>query len=460
VGDEERRARLAVRHALSPFAQVNSPEAATRAMTVLHATEPATVYLSCRARVPGVALSDIASALYEQRSLVKQLAMRRTLFVFPRDLLPAVWPSASARVAASERARMAKDLVKAGITADGGGWLDAARGEVLAVLDAEPDGRQANDIRRAVPMIDVKVPVTPGGGWSASRVLTHLGATGDIVRGVNIGGWHTSRPRWTLTRHWLGGSGHGGSEHGGSEHGVNEHGGPGRDGLERGGPELGGPGRGGPELGGLKLGGPGRGGPELGGPELGGPELGGPELGAGRGGLGRLSSADGYREIVRRWLWSFGPGSEDDIVWWLGATKTIVRAALAEIGAVAVTLDHGGTGWLRPDDLDEVADPGPWVALLPVLDPTVMGWQGRGFYLGPHRDRLFDNHGNAGTTAWADGRVVGCWVQDAAGTVEVRLVEEVPAATRAALDAEAKRLTAWLDGFRVPSVYSSPAMRS
>ena len=27
--------------------------------------------------------------------------------------------------------------------------------------------------------------------------------------------------------------------------------------------------------------------------------------------------------------------------------------------------------------------PGPWVALLPVLDPTVMGWKERGFYLGP-----------------------------------------------------------------------------
>ncbi|MDI9902606.1 hypothetical protein QM716_22375 [Rhodococcus sp. IEGM 1409] len=47
VSDDERRARIGVRHALAPSFRVDSPEAATRAMTVLHATESATVYLSC-----------------------------------------------------------------------------------------------------------------------------------------------------------------------------------------------------------------------------------------------------------------------------------------------------------------------------------------------------------------------------------------------------------------------------
>jgi hypothetical protein len=73
-----------------------------------------------------------------------------------------------------------------------------------------------------------------------------------------------------------------------------------------------------------------------------------------------------------------------------------------------VTLDQGGTGWLLPEDLEEVPDPGSWAALLSVLDPTVMGWQGRDFYLGPHCNQIFDAGGNAGTTAWVDGRVTGC----------------------------------------------------
>ncbi|WP_432841931.1 winged helix DNA-binding domain-containing protein [Dactylosporangium sp. CA-092794] len=382
VSDAERRARLAVRHALVPAFRAGSAQAVTRAMTALHATEPATVYLSCWARTGSLAAADVDRALYEGRDLVKQLAMRRTLFVFPRELLPAVWPSASARVAANERARMAAEVVKAGLAADGHAWLDRARAEVLAVLAGAPGGRTATEIRLAVPMIDVKVTVTPTDPWSASRVLTQLGATADIVRGANTGGWHTSRPRWTLMRHWLG-------------------------------------------------------------------TVPAP-----------LGAAEGYREIVRRWLYSFGPGTEDDLVWWLGATKTAVRTALAELGAVAVALEPGATGWLLPDDLGEVSDPGPWAALLPVLDPAVMGWQGRDFYLGPHRDRLFDRRGNAGTTAWAGGRVVGCWVQDAAGAVEVRLLEPVTPAERRLLDAEAARLTEWLAGFRVPMAYLSPAMKS
>ena len=60
--------------------------------------------------------------------------MRRTLFVFPRDLLPAAWGSASARVAAPARARLAKDVEEAGLADDGEAWLDARRAAVLARL--------------------------------------------------------------------------------------------------------------------------------------------------------------------------------------------------------------------------------------------------------------------------------------------------------------------------------------
>ncbi len=384
VSDDERRARIGVRHALEPMFHVDSPEAATRAMTVLHATESATVYLSCWARVRSVDAADVDRALYDQRSLVKQLAMRRTLFTFPRDLLPAAWSSASARVANTERARMAKDVVKAGLAVDGNDWLDRARTEVLKLLTDRPEGLSAVEIRQAVPMTDVKVEGSAGEIWSAPRVLTHLGATADIMRGTNTARFPpVSRPLWTLTRHWL------------DDAPVD------------------------------------------------------------------LESADGYREIVRRWLYTFGPGTEDDIVWWLGSTKTVVRAALAELDAVAVSLDGGDTGWLLPDDVATVPDPGPWVALLPVLDPTIMGWKNRDFYLGPHRNQLFDTRGNAGTTAWVDGRVVGgCWIQDETGVVHVRLLETVSASARRSLDAEAARLTEWLGGVRIGTGgYVSQAMK-
>ena len=385
ISDDERRARLAARHALAPAARVTTPELAVRSMTVLHSTEPATVYLSLWARVTDLTVADVDRALYDDRTLVKQLAMRRTLFVFPRDLLPAAWGSASARVAAAQRARLAKEVVAYGIAPDGDAWLATAMAATIERL-ADGSALSAAELREQVPALAGRFDVAPGKAYGgnipiAPRVLTQLGLEAGIVRGHNGGGWRTSRPQWTAMRTWLG--------------------------------EV-------------------------------------PEL---------APEAAGYAEIVRRWLRTFGPGTEADLVWWLGATKGAVRRALADVEAVQVSLDGGGTGWVLPDDLEPEADPGPWSALLPVLDPTVMGWKDRAFYLGRHGPVLFDRNGNAGTTAWVSGRVVGCWVQDAEGRVRVVLLEDVDETAREALEREADRLTGWLEGQTVSTVYPSPAMK-
>src|SRR5918998_222921 len=131
-------------HALTPDHHADSPEAATRAMTVLHATEAATVHLAVWARTRDVSVADVDAALYERRTLVKQLAMRRTLFVFPRDLLAAAWGSASARVAAQERALLLKILVAQGVTTEPERWLEAAS---AAVLDRLRSGEELSAIR-------------------------------------------------------------------------------------------------------------------------------------------------------------------------------------------------------------------------------------------------------------------------------------------------------------------------
>ncbi len=386
VTDDERRARLVRRHAIAPECRVADTVAATRAMVVLHATEPASVHLAVAARTEGVAVPDVDRALYDDRSLVKQLAMRRTLFVFPRDLLPAAWGSASARVAEAERKRIGGNAATAGLAADGDAWLQARREEVLGLLhEVGPLG--ARELRERLPALDVKVETSPGTTWGgaipiAPRVLGWLGARGDIVRGVNGGHWRLSRPRWTPMAEWLG------------EEPV------------------------------------------------------------------PLPEREGYAALVGRWLARFGPGTETDLVWWLGATKGACRRALADLDAVPVSLDSGATGWLLPDDLDEEEPAEPAAALLPTLDPTTMGWKERGFYLAPEDvPYLFDSVGNAGTTAWWGGRIVGCWVQDDDGRVEVVLRGDPGRAARRALDAEAERLTGWLDGVVVGNVYKSRLMK-
>lgn len=390
IDDEERRARLARRHGLHPAHRLGDPLAVTRAMTVLHATEAATPYLSVWARTDGVSPDDVGRALYGERTLVKQLAMRRTLFAFPRELLPAALGSASARVAAQQRRLIAQDVERHGVAADGAAWLDSACRAVLERLAGSAPMR-AGELREELPELSGTMTVSPGKRYGgtfpvAPRVLTLLGAEGRLARGPNLGHWRTSRPTWTLMTDWLGEQ------------------------------------------------------------------------------VTPLTSQEGYAELVRRWLRTFGPGTVDDVQWWLGSTKGAVRTALHDLGAVEVSLDGGVTGWVLAEDVDPPEPVGPGAALLPTLDPTTMGWRGRGFYLDPGDvSCLFDTNGNAGNTAWWDGRIVGAWVQDPGG--EVRVVLSGSARDRLgvealrALETEAARLTGWLDGVAISSLYASQLMK-
>ena len=410
----QRRARLVHRHLLTPAARESATvEEVVAALVCLHATEPATVHLSVAAR-SRADRAAVERALYVDRTVVKQLAMRRTLFTFPVDLLPPVWASASARVAAQLGTRLAGEVVANGLTDDGARWVRDAGESVLEVLADGP--ATTAELRERLPELSRRLEMHPdksyGGNFPvAPRLMSTLAASGRVLRGENDGGWRTSRPRWTRTEQWLGAH-------------VAAADGDGTDGQP-------------------------------------------------------LTAADGYRELVRRWLRSFGPGTTEDLVWWLGATRGAVRAALADLGAVEVVLapDHPdraacgaevSTGWLLPDDLADVTDPAdsaspadPVAALLPVLDATVMGWKQRDFYLDPQdAPRIFDRNGNAGTTAWWDGRVVGCWVQDPEGRVVVVPLHDLDDEPAHLLQAEADRLTTWLDGEIVSTVYPSPLMRS
>ena len=388
VGDAERRARLATRQALHPDHHAHDVVGAARSVVCLHATEAATVHLAVGARTTGVTPFDVDAALYDDRGIVKQLAMRRTLFAFPRDLLPAALAVARERIAPEQHRLIARDATRHGIADDGAAWLETAGAAVERRLTGG-EALPAATLRAELPELSGAITINEGKRYGgtynlAPRVLTWLGAQGRITRGPNAGHWRLSKPAWTLMGSWLGAE-----------------------------PAI-------------------------------------PDL------------ATGYAELVRRWLERFGPGTLEDVQWWLGATKGATRAALAEVAAVEVALEGGGTGWLLPDDLEPVAEVGPWAALLPTLDPTTMGWKSRDWHLDPaHRELLFDSNGNGGTTAWWDGRIVGAWVQDDDGVVSV--VEcpgtDLGSEGRSALATEAERLTAWLDGVRITNVYSSRLMK-
>lgn len=164
-------------------------------------------------------------------------------------------------------------------------------------------------------------------------------------------------------------------------------------------------------------------------------------------------------DLVRSWLRAFGPATFDDLRWWTGWGVGETRQALTGVDTAEVALDDGTTGLLLADDLEPVVDPGPWVALLPSLDATTMGWKARGWYLGDHGPRLFDRNGNAGPTVWCDGRVVGGWAQRPGGEIAVHLLEDTGAEARAAIDAEAGALRDWVGDVRFLPRFRTPLER-
>ena len=391
---QQRRALLARRQRLVGPAPAEVEEL-VRSLVCLHATDPASVYLSAWARIPGFAHADLDRALYADRTLIKQLAMRRTLFVIDRDDLADVQPAAAERVAGSESRKMIKMVEEAGVATDGGDWLARAK---QATLEALADGREATSTELTAEVPILQGTVRAGSGkWAADvsiapRILTILGAEGRVVRAGNRGPWYTSRPRWATMESWLGQSRLNQSR-------LNQSWQP-------------------------------------------------------------ADPATAHRRMVQRWLHAFGPGTAADLKWWLGSTVAAVKRSLAELDLVEVDLG-GRPGQLLAEDLDRLDDPppDPWVALLPALDPTAMGWTDRDWYVGDHQALVYDTNGNAGPTIWCDGRIVGGWWQDPDGVVVTRLLEDIGGDAGAAVDAEAARLTGWLAGKVVMPRFPSPLSR-
>jgi hypothetical protein len=174
--------------------------------------------------------------------------------------------------------------------------------------------------------------------------------------------------------------------------------------------------------------------------------------------LARMPVEEAQAALVGRWLARFGPGTEADVRWWTGLTARDVRRGFAAVDAVEVALE-AGTGFVLPDDLEPTPAPAPWIALLPALDPTTMGWQGRNWYLGPHKAPLFDSTGNAGPTIWSDGRIVGGWAVRSSGEVVTKLLEDVGRDLEIAVAAEAARLTDWLQSVRVVPRFPTPLQK-
>jgi DNA glycosylase AlkZ-like len=381
---EERRARLARRHRLVAETRADGAVEVAESVVGLHGTDPASVYLAAAARMRSATIAGIGAELYEERSLVRMLAMRRTMWVFPIELAAVAQVAATDAVAANERRRLEKMLLDAGVAADPGAWLDLAERETLKALAVRREATGA-ELSADVPQLREQFRFGIGTKWegvqtATTRLLLLLAAEGKIVRARPRGSWISSQYRWTPLESWL------------------------------------------------------------------------------PGGFLAWELEAAQVELVRRWLFAFGPATVEDVKWWTGWTLGATRRALGAVDAVEVELD-GGVGVVLPDDAEPVAGVEPWAALLPALDPTAMGWLRRDWYLGAHGPALFDRSGNVGPTVWWNGRIVGGWGQRPDGEVVYRLLEDVGADAVSAIEAAAGRVTAFVEGTRVTPRFRTPIER-
>ena len=173
----------------------------------LHATDPATVYLSLRARTRTIDPAAIERLLYEKRALLRMIGMRRTLFVFPLELAAIVKAACTEAIARSQRKRYASQLEQAGIAEDGARWLDETAEATFAALEARGEAF-GSELSRDVPALREKIHYGEGKTWAGSVgmtswVLFQLAADGRIARGRPRGSWTGSQWSWIPAGAWL-----------------------------------------------------------------------------------------------------------------------------------------------------------------------------------------------------------------------------------------------------------------
>jgi hypothetical protein len=381
ISIHQRGARLARRHHLAVLAA--DPVQATRGVVALHGTDPASVFLSIQARTEPIGVDAIERSLYEDRSLIRMLGMRRTMFVVPVELAPVIQAACTKEIALRQRRTYTKLLTERGI--GDGAWLRDVEDATAMALAARGEATGAQ-LSAAEPRLRTQLSIAEGKRYAAkvnitTWVLFMLAADGRIVRGRPRGSWTSSQYHWSPTETWLVGP------------------------------------------------------------------------------MPELPVEDSRVELVRRWLASFGPGTFADLKWWTGWTAGQLKQALAVIGPEEVDLD-AQTGLVLADDVDSADSPEHWVALLPALDPTAMGWSERSWYLGPDAAAaLLDRSGNIGPTIWSDGRIIGGWAQRSNGEIVHRLLEDVGRDVVAEVEGEAARLADWIGPVRVTPRFRTPLER-
>ncbi|GAA3624201.1 winged helix DNA-binding domain-containing protein [Microlunatus ginsengisoli] len=370
ITDELRRARLARRHRLLPELRTDDVVRIAEDLVALHSTDPVTAMLSVMLRMRHPSVAAVEDVIYRRRELIRHHAMRRTLWVATPQTTRVMHAAATRKLVGPERRRTIGMLADSGV-AEPEVWLDTAR--ELIIDDLRRNGPStAREIGRRVDAVRQPLRLAEGKSYAAVQ-----GAHSRVITLLGFEG-RILRARPTS---WITGAYAYADAEQWLPGGVDDP---------------------------------------------------------------ALTEQEAAARLAGAYLRRFGPVTTTDLQWWAGWTLGLTRKALAACAAVEVAV-AGGSGWLAADDpaLDPGLDPGfdggldpaePWVAVLPGLDPSTMGWKQRSWYLPESSAEAFDSVGNGGPTIWVDGRIVGAWAQNREGEIYLHYFEQVPARRRREVD--------------------------
>ena len=166
------------RHRLAGAAQAGDPVEVARSLVAVHSTDPSSVYLSLLARMTGGGLADVQRALYEDKTLIRLLGMRRTVFVTTLDIAPVIQAACSRAVAANERRKLLGWLADSGVGNDVEGWLAEVEQAALSALAARGEATAAElatDDPRLQAQITLARVRASDHGWHRGAAATAVG---------------------------------------------------------------------------------------------------------------------------------------------------------------------------------------------------------------------------------------------------------------------------------------------
>lgn len=207
IDDRERRDRLVRRHRL--IAPADDVVEATQGVVCLHSSDPATVYLSLWARTADMRHSHVDQSLYEDKTLLRIVGMRRTMWVVPTPLASLINSSSTTALVSAQRRRVVKMIESAGIAEDGETWLDEVSTKTLEAI-AERGAGLATELTKDVPELGEKIEYRRKDGsilgtfGMSTRVLFQLAIEARVIRVRPTGSWVSSQYRWSTMDDWLG----------------------------------------------------------------------------------------------------------------------------------------------------------------------------------------------------------------------------------------------------------------